>query len=25
LPYASIRAVKQRPLTRVRGKWRIWG
>ncbi len=25
VPYASIREIRQRPLTRVRGKWRIWG
>jgi hypothetical protein len=25
IPYASIRSVTRRPLTRVRGKWRIWG
>ncbi|HZT65660.1 MAG TPA: PH domain-containing protein [Acidimicrobiales bacterium] len=25
IPYRSIRSVDQRPLTRVRGKWRIWG
>jgi hypothetical protein len=25
IQYGSIRSVKRRPLTRVRGKWRIWG
>ena len=25
IPYASMRSVKKRPLTAVRGKWRIWG
>jgi hypothetical protein len=25
VPYASIRVVTRRPLSPVRGKWRIWG
>jgi hypothetical protein len=25
IPYASMTAVTKRPLTAVRGKWRIWG
>jgi hypothetical protein len=25
IPYGAIRAVSSRPLSRVRGKWRIWG
>jgi len=25
IPYRSIRSVVRRPLTAVRGKWRIWG
>jgi hypothetical protein len=25
IPYSSIRSVKRRPLTAVRGRWRIWG
>lgn len=25
IPYQAIRAVHSRPLSRVRGKWRIWG
>ncbi len=25
LPYSSIRSVKRRRLTPLRGKWRIWG
>jgi hypothetical protein len=25
LPYTSIKSVNKRPLTGVRGKWRIWG
>jgi hypothetical protein len=25
IPYASMRSVKKRPLTVMRGKWRIWG
>jgi len=25
IPYSSIRSVKERPLTRWRGRWRLWG
>jgi hypothetical protein len=25
IPYTTIRAIKMRPLTRWRGKWRLWG
>jgi hypothetical protein len=25
IPYSSIRSVETRPLTAVRGKWRLWG
>ena len=25
IPYSSMRSVKKRPLTPIRGKWRIWG
>jgi hypothetical protein len=25
IPYSSVREVKRRPLSPVRGKWRIWG
>ena len=25
IPYSSIRSVNRRPLTGVRGRWRIWG
>ena len=25
IPYRSIRAVRRRRLSRLRGKWRIWG
>jgi hypothetical protein len=25
IPYGSIRAVHEQPLTHVRGRWRIWG
>lgn len=25
IPYGAIRSVTERPLTRVRGQWRIWG
>jgi hypothetical protein len=25
IPYGKIRSVERRPLTKVRGKWRIWG
>src|SRR5262249_39240689 len=25
ISYASIRTVTKRPLTRVRGRWRLWG
>ena len=25
IPYRAIRSVTERPLTRVRGRWRIWG
>jgi len=25
IPYSSIRSVQKRPLTAVRGRWRIWG
>ena len=25
IPYSKIRAIKKRPLTGLRGKWRLWG
>lgn len=25
IPYSAVRSITQRPLTGVRGKWRIWG